>query len=148
MGRALFIITLFFGLMHCQPPASTAVADEVALHPIHRQLQHCHSLDSNQTTQGMMRCEAIARDQWMEEVQKSYDQLTAILDESETRALREAQQNWFRYRDEEMRFSGEMYYNLEGTLWRIAAVSRQRELVEVRARELQSYLDAKLGAED
>jgi uncharacterized protein YecT (DUF1311 family) len=110
-------------------------------HPIDIKLEKCHSIDSNQTTYGMMRCEAIAEEDWDKEMNKYYKLLMETLGTDEKKKLKEAQISWLNYRDKEKEFSGTMHYNMEGTMWRVAAASRSCEIIKQRALELQGYYD-------
>jgi uncharacterized protein YecT (DUF1311 family) len=111
------------------------------IHPIDIRLEKCHSIDSNQTTYGMINCEIIARDEWDLEMNKYYKLLMDSLKTEERVKLKAAQISWLTYRDKEKEFSGTMYYNMQGTMWRIAAAGRSCEIVRQRALELKAYYD-------
>jgi len=110
-------------------------------HPIDLRLEKCHSIDSNQTTAGMMTCEAIARDEWDVEMNKYYKLLMDTLQPDERTKLKASQISWLDYRDKENEFSGTMYYNMEGTMWRVAAAGRSCDVVRQRALELKAYYE-------
>jgi uncharacterized protein YecT (DUF1311 family) len=111
------------------------------IHPIEKRFADCLEKEEGQTTVGMMECAGKARDEWDKELNKYYKLLMGVLNVSEKAKLQQAQRKWIEYRDTEYAFSGEIYYNLEGTMWRITAVERQVELVKKRALTLQSYYE-------
>jgi uncharacterized protein YecT (DUF1311 family) len=110
-------------------------------HPIDIRLENCLAIDSNQTTYGMMNCEVTARDEWDKEMNKYYKLLMDTLQKDEKEKLKTAQISWLSYRDKEGDFSGTMYYNMQGTMWRITAAGRSCEIVRQRALELKVYYD-------
>ncbi len=110
-------------------------------HPIDIKREKCLELDSNQTTYGMMQCEAIAREEWDKEMNKYYKLLMETLTMEEKEKLKIAQRQWLSFRDMELDFSGTMYYNMEGTMWRIVAAGRSCDIVKERALELKGYYD-------
>jgi uncharacterized protein YecT (DUF1311 family) len=133
----LFIIflSLFYVTLHGQTD-NTKVE-----HPIDIRLEQCHAVDSNQTTYGMMNCEAIARDEWDKEMNKYYKLLMDTLPSDEKVKLKAAQIAWVNYRDKEKEFSTTMHYNMLGTMWRVVAAGRSCNIVRQRALELESYYD-------
>ncbi len=110
-------------------------------HPIDIKREQCHEIDSNQTTYGMMQCEAIAREEWDKEMNKYYKLLMDTLTIEEKEKLKIAQRQWLNFRDMELDFSGTMYYNMQGTMWRVVAAGRACEIVKERALELKGYYD-------
>jgi uncharacterized protein YecT (DUF1311 family) len=112
---------------------------DIEEHSIDVQLKACLDSTQNQTTAGIMDCEGRARSAWDGELNKYYKLLMPILSSEEKEKLKTAQKNWLTYRDSEFLFARAIYYNLEGTMWRIAAVSRQSEMVKQRALELKTY---------
>lgn len=136
MLRILISICFIFSTL-------TAYAEETTetRHPIDVRLAECHSIDSNQTTIGMMRCEAIARDEWDKEMNKYYNLLIKELTEEEIERLRTSQRQWLSYRDKEVDFSTQMYYDMGGTMWKIVAVARQAGIVRARALDLKNYYE-------
>ncbi len=110
-------------------------------HPIDIKREQCLYTDSNQTTYGMMECEAIARDEWNDEMNKYYKLLMNTLTTEQQENLVIAQKHWIYYRDKEFDFSNRMYYDKEGTLWKIVATGRQCEIVKQRALDLKVYYE-------
>ena len=131
----ILILTLFFVSMHGQ----TNNAEDK--HPIDIRLENCHSIDSNQTTYGMMNCEAVARDEWDKEMNKYYKLLMDTLPTEEKTKLKTAQIAWLSYREKEREFSSTMYYNMLGTMYRVTAAGRSCDIVRQRALELKAYYD-------
>jgi uncharacterized protein YecT (DUF1311 family) len=130
---------IFFSLLAIQTFGQKNQSSEK--HPIDIRLETCHAIDSNQTTYGMMNCEATARDEWDKEMNKYYKLLMDTLQKDEKAKLKSAQISWLCYRDNERDFSGTMYYNMQGTMWRITAAGRSCEIVRQRALELKEYYD-------
>lgn len=116
--------------------------EEADQYPIDTELEKCNSEDTNQTTNGMMNCEAVARDAWEKEMNKFLKLLSDTLTGAELFKLQESQNNWVKYKNAEFDFSSSFYYGLQGSIWKIAAVSRQSELFRQRALEFQMYYDA------
>lgn len=110
-------------------------------HPIDIRLETCYGIDTNQTTYGMINCEAIARDEWDKELNKYYKLLMATLQPVEKTKLKSAQIAWLSYRDKELNFSGTMYYGMQGTMYHVMAASRSCDIVKQRALELKSYYE-------
>ncbi|QHT69179.1 DUF1311 domain-containing protein [Rhodocytophaga rosea] len=129
----LGVATLTFG--------QTSESSSNDTHPIEKRFADCLEKEEGQTTMGMMECAGKARDEWDKELNKYYKLLMGVLSAAEKTKLQQAQRKWIEYRDTENAFSGEMYYNMEGTMWRITAVERQVELVKERALTLQSYYE-------
>ncbi len=110
-------------------------------HPIDIRLEKCHLIESNQTTFGMVNCETIAREEWDLEMNRYYKLLMNTLQTDEKVKLKAAQVSWLSYRDKEMEFSAKMYYNQQGTMWRVVAAGRSCDIVRQRALELKSYYE-------
>ncbi|MBL7884247.1 MAG: DUF1311 domain-containing protein [Bacteroidia bacterium] len=110
-------------------------------HAIDVRLEACYAIDSNQTTFGMINCEAIARDEWDKELNKYYKLLMATLQPLEKTKLKSAQLAWISYRDKELNFSGAMYYGMQGTMYHVMAAARSCDIVKQRALELKSYYE-------
>jgi uncharacterized protein YecT (DUF1311 family) len=110
-------------------------------HPIDIKREQCHEIDSNQTTYGMMQCETVAREEWDKEMNKYYKLLMDTLTIEEKEKLKIAQRQWLDFRDRELDFSGTMYYNMQGTMWRVVAAGRSCDIVKERALELKGYYD-------
>ena len=122
-------------------------AQEELKHPIDQQLEDCHSIGKNQTTHGMIACEEAARAAWDVELNKNYKLLMAKLTAPEQEKLRASQRQWLLYRDKELDFSGQMFYNMDGTMWLVVAAGRRTEIVRSRALELKDYYDILISGE-
>ncbi|GHN00001.1 hypothetical protein WSM22_14900 [Cytophagales bacterium WSM2-2] len=107
--------------------------------PIDKQYESC--IGTNQTTQGMIECAQIAEKAWDGELNKNYKQLMTLLAPDEKELLKKAQISWLAYRDNENKFSGTMYYNMQGSMWLITAADRTRSIVKARAIELKMYYE-------
>jgi uncharacterized protein YecT (DUF1311 family) len=108
-------------------------------HQIDIEHEHCHSLDTNWSTYGMVQCEIKASDKWDEEMNKYYKIVQELLTETQQENLKAAQREWIKFRDKELTFSSGLYSDMQGTMWHIASASTARELNRSRALELRSY---------
>jgi len=115
--------------------------DQESKHPIDTRRELCHSIDSNQTTYGMMQCEAIAKKEWDDEMNKYYKLLMDTLASEEKEKLKTAQRQWIEYRDKELEFSWSMFDGMLGTMWRVVGAGRACDIVKERALDLKSYYD-------
>ncbi len=109
--------------------------------PIDISLKACLDSTANQTTVGMMDCAGHARDSWDSEMNKHYKLLMTRLTKDEKIKMEAAQKKWLEYRDAEFLNAGTIYYDMQGTMWRVVAVNRQLEIVRQRALDLKSYYD-------
>ena len=132
-------ITLFF--CACLTIPLIGQTNKILKHPIDIKLEKCLSVDSNQTTSGMIQCSSIAENEWDKELNKYYKLLIDKLNSDEKQKLKNTQRYWLIYRDNELSFSGTMYYNMEGTMWRVTAAGRSCDLIKQRALELKNYYD-------
>lgn len=110
-------------------------------HPIDIKLEKCLAIDSNMTTAGMIKCQAVAKDEWDLEMNKYYNLLMDTLASAEKAALKTAQKSWLNYRDNEMKLSGAIYFNMQGTMWHVVAAGRSCDIIRQRALELKAYYD-------
>lgn len=107
--------------------------------PIDIRLKQCLDSGNNQSTFGMARCTFDAGKQWDQELNKYYGLLMSALSPEGKIKLKDSQRLWISYRDKEIEFAQTLYYNLEGTVWRIAFAERSMELTKQRALELKAY---------
>ncbi|TNE54144.1 MAG: DUF1311 domain-containing protein [Bacteroidetes bacterium] len=124
-------------------PLCAGAQIEKESYPADLKLERCLDTDSMQTTMGMIDCYSWALSEWDQELNKYYGLLMNILSEDEKTQLKKSQRNWIAYRDQEVKFSNEFHYNIQGTLYRIIAAARQMELTRNRALELKDYLDTR-----
>lgn len=110
-------------------------------HQIDLKKEQCHNDESNQTTYGMMECEAIAREEWNNEITKYYSLLMSVLNPQEVEKLKISQNNWIKYKESEYDYAETIYYNMKGTMWRIVAISRECEISKRRALSLKGYYE-------
>lgn len=115
--------------------------NEIEEYIIDKHLMECLDSAENQTTAGMVQCAVRAKKEWSKELNKYYTLLLTILSEAEEKQLKSAQKNWIMYYDKEIEFASTIYYNLQGTMWRIVLADRQTELTRQRALELKAYYD-------
>ena len=110
-------------------------------HPIDLKIEECLSIDSNQSTFGMINCIRTAMKEWDAELNKYYNLLMETLTTDEQEKLRAAQRQWLVYRDKEFEFIEKFYRNMEGTMWKIVEADSRNNIVRQRALELTSYYD-------
>lgn len=135
--RSVFLTAILLPILF-----ATELHSQEVEHPIDVALDECLSIDSNQSTYGMIQCSMIAYDAWDAELNRVYKELMGTLDSAGQDALRAAQQAWLTYRDAEIELCGAIYYgNLEGTMYHIIAADRVMDMVRKRALELGAYLD-------
>lgn len=108
-------------------------------HPIDLKIEQCLSIDSNQSTFGMINCIRTAMEEWDTELNKYYSLLIDKLSIDEQEKLRAAQRKWLEYRDKEFEFIETMHGNMEGTMWKIVEADSRNNVVRQRALELTSY---------
>ena len=111
-------------------------------HVIDKQLNACLDSAENQTTLGMIECTIRAEDLWDVELNKYYKLLMGVLNKEQKILLKDAQVKWLAYRDSELNLSSDIYYGMEGTMWRIVYADRRMEIVKKRAEELRIYYEA------
>jgi uncharacterized protein YecT (DUF1311 family) len=130
-------------LMACSGSIFAQDASQTKPNPIDVLLQKRLDSSQNQTTAGMISCEAWAKDAWDKELNKYYKLLMGTLSADEKETLKKSQINWLTYRDSESKFSSQMYTDMEGTMWRSASVSAEVEIIKQRALELKAYYSDK-----
>ena len=108
-------------------------------HPIDLKTEQCLSIDSNQSSFGMIDCIRTAMEEWDAELNKYYKLLMEILTSDEQKKLRTAQRQWLDYRDKEFEFIETVFRNMEGTMWKIVEADSRNNIVRQRALELTSY---------
>ena len=114
---------------------------EVEPHPIDVLRQQCHDVEENQTTYGMIACEAAALEAWTKEMDKYYELLIGKLGLESRQKFEQSQKRWLEFQALELDFSAKFYTDLEGSMWRIVAVGQACELVKARALALKSYYE-------
>lgn len=108
--------------------------------PIDLELQTCLDSPENFSTKGMRNCVTVAIEKWDIELNKNYETLMSVLEETEQTKLKESQLSWIKFRDDELNFSNQLYYGFEGTMWLIVAAERRLSLIRDRAIELDAYI--------
>lgn len=131
------LIVAFSGITYGQ----SGKTDKEEKHPIDQRLADCLDVSENQTTVGMVHCAEKAAEEWDKELNKYYKLLMGVLSTSEKELLKQAQRKWLEYRDQDYKFSAEMYYNLQGTMWRMVAADRKASIIKDRALALKTYYE-------
>lgn len=103
--------------------------DSAKQDPIDKELKACLDSDTNYTTYGMIECEIRARDAWDSALNKYYKLLMQTLSGDERNKLKASQKNWLVFRDAENKFSSTMYGNMGGTMWGVAKVQVDANLI-------------------
>jgi uncharacterized protein YecT (DUF1311 family) len=107
--------------------------------PIDAQLESCMSMDSNFTTYGTLQCLETAINAWNSEIDTYYYLLLDTIGPDLRAVLIEAHNNWITYKNSEILFLNTMYDYMQGSMWKIAAKSREMEIVRQRALSLSTY---------
>ncbi|MBS9525672.1 DUF1311 domain-containing protein [Litoribacter alkaliphilus] len=107
---------------------------------IDKELQDCLDSSENFTTIGMTDCVRAATEKWDAELNKAYRELLDLLTTEQKEKLRIAQSEWMEYRDKEIEFSNQLYYDMQGTMWRQIAARTKLNLSRNRTIELESYI--------
>ncbi len=111
-------------------------------HPIDVKFENCLDNDSNYTTAGMVNCSEIAEKDWDKELNRYYKLLMGVLEEDAKAKLQKSQIKWIEYRDLEFEFSGQMYADMQGTMWILEAYGRRIDFLKTRVLELKSYFES------
>ena len=108
-------------------------------HPIDKALEDC--MDKAPSTFATRDCDDKALEMWDKELNKVYRELAAKLDPEGKTALKAAQTEWIRYRDEEYKLTDAIYSKQQGSMYLWMAVDHRVGIVRQRAEALQFYLD-------
>jgi uncharacterized protein YecT (DUF1311 family) len=112
--------------------------------PIDDALRECRDDKENRNPDGSIQCEYNARIAWEKEIEKNFKMLLAILNPEEKKLLKTSQQDWVRYRDNEMLYASVLYKNMKSDTWLVVNAVRLTSIFRTRALELQEYYDMKL----
>lgn len=107
---------------------------------IDKELQDCLDSSENYTTKGMTDCVSKATLEWETELIKKYRKLLDLLTEEQKEKLKIAQREWIQYRDKEIEFINQLYYDMQGTMWIPIAAQTKLSLTRKRTIELESYI--------
>ncbi|MFH1197246.1 MAG: lysozyme inhibitor LprI family protein [bacterium] len=130
MKSLLLCFLLVPAFIYCQ---------EESKHPIDISLAEC--MEKDYSTHGMLQCLNEAAEKWDAELNKVYNELKGMLDDSGKKKLKEAQQEWIKFRDKEFEFLDYLYSQKDGTMYLTMRAADRVEVVRKRALELQSYID-------
>ena len=119
--------------------ASTVNAVEPASDPIDRKATAC--IDRDPSTAGMIECLQQAYADWDAELNTVYADVRARVNPQAQSALKDAQRLWISYRDAEFAAIDAIYGAMEGTMWRLAGLSRKVEFLKNRVIELRMYVE-------
>lgn len=109
-------------------------------YPIDIELQNCLDSNVNYTTKGMTDCVVQATEKWDEKLNENYQKLLTLLTAEQKDKLIIAQREWIEYRDKEIEFSNQLYYDMQGTMWIPVAAETKLNLTRKRTIELESYI--------
>lgn len=107
---------------------------------IDKELQDCLDSSENYTTKGMTDCVSRATEKWDTELNKVYKKLLDLLTTEQKEKLKITQRKWVEYRDKEIEFSNQLYYDMQGTMWIPVAAQTKLDLTRKRTIELESYI--------
>tara|TARA_B110000093_G_C12769228_1_gene325853 strand:+ start:26 stop:613 length:588 start_codon:yes stop_codon:yes gene_type:complete len=107
---------------------------------IDTELQNCLDTGENYTTKGMTDCVVQATEKWDLELNKNYQKLLNILTAEQKEKLKLTQREWVEYRDKEIEFSNQLYYDMQGTMWIPIAAETKLDLTRKRTVEPENYI--------
>lgn len=110
-----------------------------SIYPIDIQCKAC--LDTCHSTISIFKCEGMARTAWDKEVNRYYKLLLEKTSSPAKSKLKTAQKDWQDYRDDEMKFSDQMYGDKNGAAYQLINAKRLTEIVRQRALELKKYYE-------
>ena len=140
--KKLICLPILTGFLLVAISSTTFAQDtEKEKNPIDIRLDNCLNADSNYANINLVKCEIKALEEWDAELNKTYKEFKDALDPSLQENLRDAQRKWVTYKESETQFMDAMYEKMEGTMWQIVIVDRQKEVIRQRAIELKNYYD-------
>ncbi|MFD0976778.1 lysozyme inhibitor LprI family protein [Salinimicrobium gaetbulicola] len=107
---------------------------------IGKELQDCLDSSENYSTKRMTDCVNTATEKWDAELNKAYKELLDLLMAEQKEKLKISQREWIEFRDKEIEFSNQLYYDLEGTMWIPVAAQTKLDLTKKRTIELESFI--------
>ena len=128
--RQIFLLLLL--LLPATAFAQTGLGN-VKEHPIDRSLNAC--LEKNLSTQGMNGCLGQAYDAWDKELNRVYNELARKLQPDARAALKTAQLDWLKFRDEEFKLIASVYQAFESLEDFEAAIAQLRHEAQEDATE-------------
>jgi uncharacterized protein YecT (DUF1311 family) len=96
---------------------------------------------SNGSTSAMVEAAREGYQLWDQELNRVYSELMRKLPSEDQAILRESQQAWIKFRDNDQKLSGEVYGRAQGTVNRVLAADERLNLVKDRAVVLRNYLE-------
>ncbi len=81
-----------------------------------------------------------ATEKWDAKLNKAYKELLDLLTNEQKEKLKIAQREWIEYRDKEILFSNQLYYDMQGTMWISVAAHTKLDLTRKRTIELEIYI--------
>jgi uncharacterized protein YecT (DUF1311 family) len=112
-------------------------------YPIDIKLEQWLAADSNQTTNGMVKCIRKAEKEWDGELNRYYQLLMKNLDTDSRQQLKTTQRHWLKYRDSEFKFQAALWRQSQGTIWKLVYAEYQMQFVRQRVIWLMQYYDDK-----
>jgi len=109
---------------------------EQVKHPLDNVYKDC--CNRNHGDYGALRCANEISEEWDKEILKYYNALMNVLDSNAQKNLREAEEQWMKYRNAEYTFSRDLS-NMEGTMYSRIRAQKNMRMVRARALELKSY---------
>ena len=123
----LFAI-LFYTIGYCQVTQNK--------HPLDAVYKECCSVQNSDF--GALNCAIEANQEWNKEINKYYNALMKVLDNNAQNDLKQAQDQWIKYRNLEYKFSNNIHA-MKGTMYTRLQTQRNMRIVRTRALELKSY---------
>ncbi len=96
--------------------------------------------DKAMSTASMSDCADASYRRWDAELNRVYAELRGKIDKPAQTALKESQQKWLAYRDNENKTIGAIYHLMQGTMYVPMRADDAREIVKARVTQLRGYL--------
>jgi len=126
-------ITLLFSIFIFNVSFSQVEQNEQRLNELYKEC-----CNDNYGEYGAANCAIDLSKKWDKEMNKYYKGLMNILDANAQKNLKQAQDQWTKYRDLESKFSSSLY-DMQGTMYIRLAAYRSMRIIRTRALELKSY---------
>jgi uncharacterized protein YecT (DUF1311 family) len=108
-------------------------------YPTDKETNKC--LDQNPSTGGQCGCWDEAYKKWDEDLNRQYRALVGRLAPAEKKQLQEAEVEWMKFRDQELKLIDDVYAHTSGSMYAPAQAASKVRIVRDRAILLKHYCD-------
>lgn len=108
---------------------------------IDKELSTCLEKKENQTTAGMCDCTYKALEKWDKKLNATYKTLQTKLKAKAKTNLTEAQRQWIKFKESEIKLIDATYGSADGTMWRIVRADKVLGITKDRALSLEDLLE-------